>query len=53
MLGLSLRSIDYLIASQKIPIRRIGKRVLITRSAVESFANAENSTEITHQELVG
>ena len=51
MLGLSVRSIDHLISKKKLPTRRIGKRVLITRSAVETFASAESSTEITREEL--
>jgi excisionase family DNA binding protein len=45
MLGLSLRSLEHLISRREIPIRRIGRRVLIARVAVESFAKAENSTQ--------
>ena len=37
-LGLSIRSLEHLISPHEIPTRRIGRRVLIMRSAVESFA---------------
>lgn len=53
MLGLSLRSLDHLIAAREIAVRRIGKRVLIARSAIEAFANSEDATPITHQKLAG
>ena len=44
LLGLSMRRLEHLISRGEIPIRRIGRRVLIARSAVESFAKAQNST---------
>jgi excisionase family DNA binding protein len=43
LLGLSIRSLEQLISRKEIPTRRIGRRVLITRSAVESFAQACSS----------
>ncbi len=43
LLGLSIRSLEHLISRKEIPTRRIGRRVLIARSAVESFAQARNS----------
>jgi excisionase family DNA binding protein len=43
MLGVSIRSLEHLISRQEIPTRKIGRRVLIARTAVESFAKAQNS----------
>jgi excisionase family DNA binding protein len=45
MLGISIGSLEHLIARQQIPTRRIGGRVLITRISVESFARAKRSDE--------
>jgi len=36
--GVCLRTVDKLIAEKKLPVRRIGKRVLIPRAALEKFA---------------
>jgi excisionase family DNA binding protein len=38
MLSLSLRTIDNLIAMKELPVRRIGRRVLIPRAVLLSFA---------------
>jgi excisionase family DNA binding protein len=45
MLGVSIRSLEHLISRQEIPTRKIGRRVLIARTAVESFAKAQNTDE--------
>jgi excisionase family DNA binding protein len=45
LLGLSIRSLEHLISSKEIPTRRIGRRVLITRSALESFARVPNPSD--------
>jgi excisionase family DNA binding protein len=37
-LSISLRTLDKLIASKTLPVHRIGRRVLISRSAIERFA---------------
>jgi excisionase family DNA binding protein len=37
-LSVSLRTIDYLIATKRLAVTRIGKRVLIPRKALEQFA---------------
>jgi len=37
-LNISQRKLDYLIADKAIPVRRIGRRVLISRQALEHFA---------------
>jgi excisionase family DNA binding protein len=50
LLGLSIRSIEHLISSKEIPVRRIGRRVLITRSALESFARVPNPSESPERE---
>jgi len=49
LLGLSIRSLEHLISRKEIPTRRIGRRVLIARAAVESFASAQNSNEPTER----
>jgi hypothetical protein len=36
--------------STRIPVRRIGRRVLITRSAIEFFARAQNLNESPERE---
>jgi excisionase family DNA binding protein len=41
LLSISLRSIDYLIFSQQLPARRIGRRVLIHRDSIEQFARRD------------
>jgi excisionase family DNA binding protein len=38
LLSVSLRSLDYLIARRELPARRVGRRVLIHRRALEQFA---------------
>jgi len=37
-LGLSVRSVEYLIAAGKLPRRKIGRRVLIPYKALVAFA---------------
>ena len=39
-LSISVRSLDYLIALGKIPVRKLGKRTLILRTALEKFARS-------------
>jgi excisionase family DNA binding protein len=41
-LGISLRSLDYLIANRKLRFRRIGTRVLIPHAELVSFARADH-----------
>ena len=47
MLDVSLRTLKNLIASKQIPIRRIGRRVVISRQALEEFARRDHAT-MTH-----
>lgn len=41
-LGISLRSLDYLIASRQLPTRRIGRRTQIPYSALQKFVRADH-----------
>ena len=38
-LSISVRSLDYLIAQGKVPVRKVGKRILIPRVALERFGD--------------
>ena len=50
LLGLSLRTIDYLIARGELKARRVGpKRVMIPRTELERFASGEQTTETGRQ----
>ena len=53
LLGLSIRSLEHLISRKEIPVRRIGRRVLISRAAVESFAKAQISDEPSEDDPAG
>jgi excisionase family DNA binding protein len=37
-LSISLRTLDKLILTKKLPVHKIGRRVLLSRSAIEQFA---------------
>jgi excisionase family DNA binding protein len=37
-IGISARSVDYLIAAGRLPSRKVGKRRLVPRGALEKFA---------------
>jgi excisionase family DNA binding protein len=50
MLGVSIRSLEHLISRQEISTRKIGRRVLIARSAVESFAKIQNPDNTSDKE---
>jgi excisionase family DNA binding protein len=49
-LSLSLRTVDYLIASKELAVRRIGRRCLISRQSLEEFARRDHSTRPNGQE---
>jgi excisionase family DNA binding protein len=40
ILGLSIRSLEHLISNSELPVCRVGRRVLISKKALEEFANA-------------
>jgi excisionase family DNA binding protein len=42
LLSISVRSLDYLIVSQELPARRIGRRVLVHRDSIEQFARRDH-----------
>jgi excisionase family DNA binding protein len=44
LLSISLRSLDYLIFSQQLPARRIGRRVLVHRDSIERFAKRDHAS---------
>jgi excisionase family DNA binding protein len=44
MLSISVRTLDYLIANKKLPVRRIGKRVLISYQALVLFSKQDHQT---------
>ena len=46
MLGVSLRTIDRLIALKELQVRRLGRRVLIPRTALESLMNKDHPTQV-------
>jgi len=46
-LGLSVRAVDYLTASQQLATRRIGKRVLIVAESLRQFARTNHYDGIT------
>jgi excisionase family DNA binding protein len=41
MLGVSLRTVDRLIALKELQVRRLGRRVLVPRSALEALWKAQ------------
>jgi excisionase family DNA binding protein len=43
-LSVSPRTLDNLIAGRELPVRRIGRRVLIPRKALENFARRDHPT---------
>jgi excisionase family DNA binding protein len=45
MLGISIRTIDRLIALKELPVRRLGRRVLIPRASLESFIRNDHPTQ--------
>lgn len=40
-IGVSVRSLDYLISGGRLRVRRLGKRVLIPRTELERFARGD------------
>jgi excisionase family DNA binding protein len=44
LLGISVRTLENLIASKELPVRRIGRRVLVLRSKIVQFINSDHPT---------
>ncbi len=47
LLGVSLRTVDRLIALKHLPVRRLGRRVLIPRNSLQSLLRADHPTTAT------
>jgi len=45
VLGVSLRTVDRLIALKRLPVRRFGRRVLIQRSALRELFRRDHPTQ--------
>lgn len=45
MLGLSVRTLENLLSLRELPARRIGRRCLIERAALERFARRDHRTQ--------
>jgi excisionase family DNA binding protein len=45
MLGLSIRTLENLLSLKELPARRIGRRCLIERQALERFARRDHRTK--------
>jgi hypothetical protein len=52
-LSLSVRSVDYLITTRRLPTRRIGGKILIPASAVRRFAREDHPEFVRSPELRG
>ena len=48
MLGISVRTLDRLIAEKQLQVRRIGRRVLITRDVLTQFVKRDHQTGVVH-----
>jgi excisionase family DNA binding protein len=46
MLGVSLRTVDRLIALKHLPVRRLGRRVLIPRNGLQTLLRGDHSTKV-------
>lgn len=46
LLGISVRTLDHLIAHAELRVRRIGRRVLVERRALEAFARRDHRTAV-------
>jgi len=45
MLGVSLRTVDRLIALKELPVRRLGRRVLIPRNGLHNLLRSDHPTK--------
>jgi excisionase family DNA binding protein len=45
LLSVSVRTIDRLIALKELPVRRLGRRVLIPRNAIENLLRHDHPTQ--------
>jgi excisionase family DNA binding protein len=45
LLGVSVRTVDRLIALKQLPVRRLGRRVLIARSTLQNLLRTDHPTK--------
>jgi excisionase family DNA binding protein len=45
MIGISVRTLETLISLKELPARRVGRRCLIERAALEKFARRDHRTK--------
>ena len=45
LLNIGLRTLDRLIAGKQLPVRRVGRRVLITGEALKQFTRRDHATQ--------
>lgn len=45
MLGVSMRTVDRLIALKELPVRRLGRRVLIPRNGLHNLMRSDHPTK--------
>jgi excisionase family DNA binding protein len=45
MLGVSLRTVDRLIALKELPVRQLGRRVLIPRNSLNNLLRTDHPTK--------
>jgi len=45
ILSISLRTLDGLVAAKQLPVRRVGRRTLFPRQALEAFARRDHRTQ--------
>jgi len=50
LLSISLRTLEKLISAKELPVRRLGRRVLINREVLEKFANRKQPTKVGARE---
>ena len=51
ILGVSLRTVDRLIALKQLPVRRFGRRVLIQRSVLQNLLRRDHPTQPTRESI--
>jgi hypothetical protein len=45
MLGISARSLDYLVANKQLAVRRIGRRVMVSMIELRRFSRGDHQTK--------
>lgn len=53
MVSLSLRTLDNLIAQRRLQVRRVGRRVLIPRKALDEFSRHDHPTRGESEPVAG